>query len=84
MLDKVRNLNCVVCGKAGSDPHHIKTRGAGGGDLEENLVSLCRLHHSQIHLYGLSKMVSLHPNFEYFLKEKGWEVDQGRWTQYFS
>ena len=30
---------------AGLDPHHIKTRGAGGGDTRSNLISLCRGHH---------------------------------------
>ena len=29
-----------------SDPHHVRTRGAGGS--EDDCVPLCRLHHSQL------------------------------------
>ena len=29
----------------GLDPHHIKTKGSGGGDTKENLITLCRKHH---------------------------------------
>jgi hypothetical protein len=30
----------------GLDPHHIKTRGSGGGDTLENGITLCRRHHN--------------------------------------
>ena len=35
-----------------SDIAHIKTRGAGGDDIE-NIVPLCRLHHNELHQYGI-------------------------------
>lgn len=31
---------------AGLDPHHIKNKGAGGDDIPENLITLCRQHHN--------------------------------------
>ena len=31
----------------GLDPHHIKTKGSGGDDTKENLITLCRKHHDQ-------------------------------------
>jgi hypothetical protein len=31
------------------DPHHIRRRSQGGPDTPENLVSLCRAHHSWVH-----------------------------------
>jgi 5-methylcytosine-specific restriction endonuclease McrA len=34
---------------AGLDPHHIVHRGSGGGDTEENLITLCRNHHRRAH-----------------------------------
>ena len=34
---------------AGLDPHHIVHRGAGGGDTYENVITLCRMHHTAIH-----------------------------------
>lgn len=35
------------------DPHHVKTRGAGGGD--EQVAPLCRLAHSQLDSPGWSQ-----------------------------
>ena len=32
---------------SGLDPHHIKTRGSGGSDAKENLITLCRKHHNE-------------------------------------
>jgi len=37
------------------DPHHIKTRGAGGGDTLDNLVILCRLHHEEAQTYKIHR-----------------------------
>ncbi len=31
------------------DPHHVHRRSQGGQDTMENLISLCRLHHSWVH-----------------------------------
>jgi hypothetical protein len=33
---------CLSCGDPLSDPDHVKTRGAGGGDAEGNVRPLCR------------------------------------------
>jgi len=39
-----------VCGRsAEGEPHHIRTRGAGGSDVRENLIQLCGLHHRMVH-----------------------------------
>lgn len=38
------------CGReAPGEPHHIRTRGAGGGDIRENLIQLCGEHHRAVH-----------------------------------
>ena len=37
-----------------SDPHHVKTRGSGAPDAE-NLVPLCRVHHSECHQLGITE-----------------------------
>jgi hypothetical protein len=45
-----RGLPCLVCGARPSDPHHVKSRGAGGRD--EHCVPLCRTHHDYFHSAG--------------------------------
>jgi hypothetical protein len=55
--DYVRGFPCDVRAKAGHvcvgpiDPHHVKTRGSGGGD-EANLTALCRAAHTELHQIG--------------------------------
>lgn len=39
----------------GLDPHHIVHRGAGGDDVEENIITLCRKHHNEAHAGKISK-----------------------------
>jgi hypothetical protein len=44
--DYIRQQPCLVCGRRPSEPHHIRSRGAGGTDIEGfgshgNLVPLC-------------------------------------------
>lgn len=52
LLKDTSNNPCTVCGTYPSDPHHIKTRGSGGGDTASNLLALCRVHHVEIHKIG--------------------------------
>ena len=43
---------CLGCGRPlYNDPHHLKTRGAGGGD-RDNMVPLCRVCHTEAHMKG--------------------------------
>lgn len=63
LLRSYRFKQCLVCGLTPTDPHHLKSVGAGGDDSEENLIPLCRLHHSEIHQKGLNRMLQDYPNF---------------------
>lgn len=43
---------CEMCGAPGGCPHHMLSRGAGGGgrlDVPLNLVSLCNTCHRAVH-----------------------------------
>ena len=41
---------CEICGKkTQTEKHHIKTKGSGGNDTEENLIEVCRICHIKIH-----------------------------------
>jgi len=68
ILDKVKEMNCCICGSMPpSDPHHILSRGSGGPDTLKNLAPLCRQHHTEWHQIGLNKMMSKYKQLEKFL-----------------
>lgn len=60
-IDYVRSLPCRVCGDLPSEPDHIKTRGAGGGDDIDNLQPLCREHHQERHTIGIKTFMNKYP-----------------------
>ena len=41
--------------KGGLDGHHIKGVGEGGDDVVENIISLCRWHHTKAELALITK-----------------------------
>jgi hypothetical protein len=43
---------CEVCGDMSSAPAHIKSRGSGGDDSKDNLISFCLPCHTRQHLEG--------------------------------
>jgi hypothetical protein len=54
LLEAVRKQPCTV-GLNCYGPvaaHHVTTRGAGGGDTQDNVMPLCVRHHQMIHLAG--------------------------------
>jgi hypothetical protein len=46
-VDPASGLICEQT--AEGEPHHIRTRGAGGEDIPENLIQLCGVHHRAFH-----------------------------------
>lgn len=47
--------HCEVAGCRAApapEPHHIRTRGAGGTDDPVNLIRLCGPHHVEVHKVG--------------------------------
>lgn len=40
---------------AGLDPHHVMNKGLGGHDLPNNLITLCRGHHHQVHMGNIPR-----------------------------
>lgn len=75
MLEKFRKRRCVICGIFPCDPCHIKSVGSGGPDEHWNLMSLCRVHHTEQHSIGFYKMSEKYPFFKQTLGEKGWTFD---------
>ena len=58
--EAVRSQPCLVCRRRPSDPAHIQTKGAGGSDTAENLMPLCRMHHSEQHQIGIKSFTRKH------------------------
>ena len=57
LADYARQQPCIACGAWPSEPHHVKTRGAGGDDVRGfgghgNIAPLCAKHHRAVHARG--------------------------------
>lgn len=80
LLKEVRELGCLICGRV-EEVHHRKTRGAGGGDVLENLMPLCRSHHVEIGQIGETKFLIKYnipkDKLEDIIKRK---LEVKRWT----
>lgn len=49
-IKKARKKYCEYCGGTwGIEVHHYRSRGAGGNDGKENLISLCWGCHRKVH-----------------------------------
>ena len=71
LLESIREKPCLFCGKSPSEAHHITTKGAGGGDTENNLMPVCRKHHAELHQIGYAKMGWKYPTIKTFLMKIG-------------
>lgn len=71
-----RTMPCCACHKpAPSDPHHLKTRGAGGDD--SFCIPLCRFCHDALHHDGPSFWNFAHVNPEdVMLRMRAFVIDQ--------
>jgi len=76
LLQRIRLLPCANCGAGGSDPHHIISRGAGGVDVEENVLPLCRHCHSKIHSVGIRKFIEKAAHVRILLRRSGWVINE--------
>jgi len=74
LLDAVKARKvCIVRNMYGAcegefDPHHIKSKGSGGGDTLDNVCCLCRRHHTLAHSGKIPKSVLYELN-EYYVNE---------------
>ena len=70
MTDKelIKSLPCMICGQYGVDAHHVPSRGAGGKDMIEDMVPLCRAHHTEIHKVGILSFAYKHKDFMNWLR----------------
>ena len=62
LLNDVASRRCLVNSHCVGriDPHHITTQGSGGGDTIDNVMPLCRKHHTEWGC-GIGKFLGRHP-----------------------
>ncbi len=62
LLETYHDMECAACGDwQNVSGHHIKSRGAGGHDIPENLIPLCIRCHTEIHMIGPTKFYQKYP-----------------------
>jgi len=71
LLAFIRTLPCLACGVSPCDAHHVTTRKSGGGDVPENVMPLCRAHHSLWHSMGAGQMCDRFPPVKFWLEAAG-------------
>ncbi len=80
-----RFMPCLVCRDTfGIVGHHIKSKGSGGHDIDENLMPLCVAHHSEVHNIGLVSFSKRYAKVRVFLKGMGWYLCQFKNKWYLS
>lgn len=74
LLKEKREVPCELCNSHNNVAgYHIKTKGSGGHDIEENLISLCfHCHITKLHQWGLNRFCEVYPKMVEILKNKGW------------
>lgn len=67
-------LPCMVCASTPCDPCHIKTYNTTREDKEDNLIPMCRRHHTMQGQKGWPYMWDNFPDLRGCLKRMGFEV----------
>ena len=82
ILSQLRGSPCTICGHPGV-AHHVRSVGAGGDDVVENLMVLCQKHHVEVHTRGLTEFAAKYVNVTAWLKKYNWTWDSfmERWTR---
>jgi hypothetical protein len=70
LLAKVRLQPCRACHRPGPNhAHHVSTKGAHGGDIKENIMPLCAVHHTEWHKSGPGTMIRKYPGVVSWLEQ---------------
>ena len=74
---KLSEVPCQAdgCNRVPTDRCHIKSAGAGGTFDHENILMMCREHHSEQHKSGWSKFLAARPLLKKFMAKKGWVIE---------
>lgn len=95
VLETVRNLVCLACASLDPEaareaihdhgirchPHHLISKGAGGGDVPENILPVCFKHHSLVHAIGLGRFSQEFKVVHDWLEGAGWSFNGVTWEE---
>lgn len=76
LLDSYHDKRCIVCGRTGCDPAHIKSSKSGGPDEAWNLAPLCRIHHTESHKIGWFMFAKKYNKVYNYLLSLGWKFEE--------
>ena len=65
---------CLLCSRPAT-PAHIKGRGAGGDDFQDNIAPLCGIHHTEQGTIGMTTFSKKYSAFKNWLLSNGWEFN---------
>ena len=65
---------CAACGRRPSDPAHIKTYATTLEDSPDNIIPLCREHHTESHKIGMATFCVKYPQVREVVYRMGWDV----------
>jgi len=71
LIEEIRLEGCTIGNDCLGcvDVDHVTTRGGGGNDVRENLMPLCRKHHTEKGQIAFSGMIKKYPEyFKWLLK----------------
>ena len=83
LIKTYQSKKCEVCGcQYLVSAHHIKSRGAGGHDIKENLIALCIKHHAEVHTIGFHKFIHKYPHVKDVIIDLGWKYNNNleKWS----
>jgi 5-methylcytosine-specific restriction endonuclease McrA len=78
------HLSCLACGTTQVDRcfHHVIARKRVAPiDKKWNLMTLCQIHHNEVHQIGLNRFSQKYFSVEKWLIDNDWELDElrGKW-----
>lgn len=74
--DSYKSMPCLVCRRTPSDPCHIKSYATTLQDNANNLMPLCRVHHTESHKIGIVTFVKKYPSVELFVRGLGFYINE--------
>lgn len=75
LRESFHKKRCLVCNKVGCDPCHIRTFAVTLCDDENNLMPLCREHHTEQGQIGIVTFLRKYPSVLSYVETLGFEID---------